>query len=374
MNRRFLFLLSVFVLAGSPVIAQEDSAEDVLDVLDVLAENPGRFSLVVYSLDDPDSGIYHHANVMRPLATTVKILVLAEYARRVAERTLDPEELVPLDSVETYYFPGTDRGAHEEAVTELRDAGRLANGELSLGDIADAMIRYNDNAAADYLMLRFGREAMDALPQLLDERYAEAPVPISGIYLNWDLPYNITDDATNLPDQDEDRAWMLSQRMRAGENFSDDMGLWMAGMNTRMSYGELSAAALAFPAGSTRAYAGMMGKAFRGELISEEVSEIMFDILDYEMDDASIRVGFDQLLATKSGSLAGIITSTYVADGKPLFAGGFDAGPTVLALFIESLPSDVFERWLASDDLVVFEQRLLTDPVYMETVRERLGE
>lgn len=371
MNRRLLFLLAVFVLAGSPVTAQEDSADNILDVL---AENPGRFSLAVYSLDDPEGGLYHNANVMRPLATTVKILVLAEYARRVVEEALDPEELVPLDSVETYYFTGTDRGAHAQAVTALRAAGRLENDELTLSEIADSMIRFNDNAAADYLMLRFGRNAMDALPGRLGLRYAEPPVPINGIYLNWDLPYNLRDTTSNDPRQSDDRAWMLSQRMRTGENFSDEMGEWMGGMSTRMSYGELSAAALSFPAGSARAYAGLMANVYRRELISEPVSEIMFDILDYEMDDASIRVGFDQLLATKSGSLAGIITSAYVADGKPLFAGGFDARPTVLALFIESLPADVFEQWLGSDNLVVFEQRLLTDPVYMEIVRERLGE
>ncbi|MCH8030306.1 MAG: serine hydrolase, partial [Bacteroidetes bacterium] len=200
MNRLVLFLLAVFVLIGSPVQAQDTGAEAILNVL---AESPHNVSLVVYSLDDPENGLYHNANVMRPLATTVKILVLAEYARRVADGMLDPEELVPLDSVETYYFPGTDRGAHVLAVTELRNAGRLENDELTLAEIADAMIRFNDNAAADYLMLRFGREAMDALPERLGLRYAEPPVPISGIYLNWDFPYNITDDATNLPNQDE---------------------------------------------------------------------------------------------------------------------------------------------------------------------------
>ena len=370
MNRLVLFLLAVFVLIGSPVQAQDTGAEAILNVL---AESPHNVSLVVYSLDDPENGLYHNANVMRPLATTVKILVLAEYARRVADGMLDPEELVPLDSVETYYFPGTDRGAHAQVVTALRNAGRLENDELTISEIADAMIRFNDNAAADYLMLRFGREAMDALPERLDLRYADPPVPISGIYLNWDFPYNIVDDPTNLPGQDDDRAWMLSRRMRSGESFSDDMSAWMGGMSTRMSYSELSAAALSFPAGSARAYAGLMARVFRGELISEQASAIMLNILDYEMDDPSIQVQFAQLLATRSGSLAGILTGAYAVDLKPQYVDGHDPPPTVVALFVENLPGDVFDQ-LMSTTLLDFEMSLLNDPEFVEITRERLEE
>ena len=166
---------------------------------------------------------------------------------------------------------------------------------------------------------------------------------------------------------------MLSQRMRAGEDFLDDMGVWMAGMNTRMSYGELSAAALSFPAGSARAYAGLMARVFRGELISEQASAIMLNILDYEMDDPSNQLQFSQLLATRSGSLAGILTGAYAADLKPHFVDEHDPPPTVVALFVEGLPGDVFDQ-LMSTTLLHFEISLLTDPEFVDIARERLGE
>lgn len=370
MNRLFLFLLAGFVLIGSSVHAQDSGAEAILNVL---AKRPHDVSLVVYSLDDPESGLYHNANVMRPLATTIKILVLAEYGRRVADGMLDPEELVPLDSVETYYFTGTDRGAHVLAVTALGNAGHLENDELTLAEIAEAMIRFNDNAAADYLMVRFGREAMDALPERLDLLYAEPPVPISGIYLTWDTVYTPEDDPAISYDQPDDRAWMFSQRLRAGENFSDGAGEWMVGESPRLSYGALTSAALSFPTGSARAYAGLMARVFRGELISEQVSEIMLDILDYEMDDPGIQVQFDQLLATRSGSLAGILTGAYAADLKPQYVDGHDPPPTVVALFVENLTDDVFDQ-LMSTTLLDFEMSLLNDPEFVDLTRERLGE
>ncbi len=75
---RFLFFLIAFVFAGSSVYAQDDPAEAILNVL---AERSHNVSLVVYSLDDPEGGLYHNANVKRPLASIVKILALAEYAR-----------------------------------------------------------------------------------------------------------------------------------------------------------------------------------------------------------------------------------------------------------------------------------------------------
>ncbi|MCH7976211.1 MAG: serine hydrolase [Bacteroidetes bacterium] len=334
MIQHFLLLLAAFALACPSVCAQDDPAEAILNVL---AERPHDVSLVVYSLDDPEGGLYHNADVKRPLASTIKILVLAEYARRVEESELDPEELVPLDSVEAYFFHGTDGGAHAAAVTASRDAGRLENDKLTLSEIAEAMIRFSDNAAADYLIVRFGREAMDALPERLGLRYADGPVPISGVFLNWDQPHIEGENPSIYPDQPDDRAWMFAHGLRASENFSDDMGEWMEGMTARMSYDAQSAAALSFPAGSAREYAGLMAKAYQGELISEQVSATMLTFLDWPMDNPGVPQGFDQL-ATQSGSLAGILTSTYVVDARTQNATGRDPSAAVLALFTEGLP------------------------------------
>lgn len=228
-----VFPATVFVATHSRVSAQDDPE---VEMLNLLAERQRDISLVVFSVDDPEGGVYHNADIMRPLASTVKILVLAEYALRLAEAGLDPEELVPLDSVEVYYFRGTDGGVHAAAVTALRDTGRLENDALTLSEIAEAMIRFSDNGAADYLIVRFGREAMDALPERLGLHYADPPIPISGVFLNWDQPHIEGEDLSIYPGQPDDRAWMFARRLRASENFSDDMGDWMEGMTARMSY------------------------------------------------------------------------------------------------------------------------------------------
>ena len=369
MIQRFLFLLTIFVLAGLSVCAQDDPAEAILNVL---AERPHDVSLVVYSLDDPEGGLYHNADVKRPLASTIKILVLAEYARRVEASALDPEELIPMDSVEAYFFYGTDGGAHAAAVTALREAGRLENDELTLSEITEAMIRFSDNGAADYLIVRFGREAMDALPERLGLHYADPPIPISGVFLNWDQPHIEGEDPSIYPGQPDDRAWMFARRLRASENFSDDMGDWMEGMTARMSYDAQSAAALSFPAGSAREYAGWMARVYRGELISEQVSTTMLGFLDWPMDNPGVQQGFDQL-ATKGGSLAGILTSAYVADARAQNATGLDSSPTALALFMEGLPAGVFGPWSSTAAHQPLEMRLLVDPDFRDLAQESLG-
>ena len=71
MIQHFLLLLAAFALACPSVCAQDDPAEAILNVL---AERPHDVSLVVYSLDDPEGGLYHNADVKRPLASTNKIL------------------------------------------------------------------------------------------------------------------------------------------------------------------------------------------------------------------------------------------------------------------------------------------------------------
>ena len=76
----------------------------------------------------------------------------------------------------------------------------------------------------------------------------------------------------------------------------------------------------------------------------------------------------------KGGSLAGVLTSAYVADARAQNATERDPSPTVLALFTEGLPAGVFGSWSSTAAHQQFEMRLLLDPDFRNLVRERLGE
>ena len=59
-----------------------------------------------------------------PLASVVKLIHLVAYSEAVAAGQLDPNEIVSLDTLDSYYLPGLDLGGHTAALRELKEGSR----------------------------------------------------------------------------------------------------------------------------------------------------------------------------------------------------------------------------------------------------------
>ena len=55
-----------------------------------------------------------------------------------------------------YYLKGTDGGAHEEWLVDMKENGKLKNNQVSLHEVAKGMMLYSSNANTDYLMNLLG--------------------------------------------------------------------------------------------------------------------------------------------------------------------------------------------------------------------------
>lgn len=148
-GRRVLEAVSTVLSTSEP-----DALATGDDVLAYLERHRDRCSLAVWDVGDEDGGVYFDADTRRPLASTVKVLPLALYGERLDTGAWDAGEPVQPADVERYYLPHTDGEAHPNALAAL-------DGGLTLDGVAWAMIRYSDNAAADWLLHRLGREAVD---------------------------------------------------------------------------------------------------------------------------------------------------------------------------------------------------------------------
>ena len=123
----------VALFDGVEVAAALQSVDALVDFIDA---DRSRVSLVAYRLDDPESAIWMNPDVPRPVASTIKILVLAGYAEAVDEGRWSPLERVPLAAVETFFLPGTDGAAHDRAVEVYRERGWLDGSDsVSLRDV-----------------------------------------------------------------------------------------------------------------------------------------------------------------------------------------------------------------------------------------------
>ena len=363
-------------------VGDAQALQSVDALLDFIDANRSHVSLVAYSLDDPDSAILLNPDVPRPLASTVKILVLAGYAEAVDEGRWSPDARVPLADVEAFFLPGTDGGAHDRAVEVYRERGWLdASGAVSLRDVAWAMMTVSDNAATDYLLHRLGRERAGALAARLGLGGSDPPLPIGGVFLSW---------AGALDEPLADSAWELSARLRGDPEFRTDRQ--ENPITSEVSVREQARLSVArFPRGTAGDYAGLMERVQRGDLVSDTASATMRELLEWPMENEPIRREFTAY-GTKGGSLAGVLTEATYAVPRDAASGG------VAALFFEELPLAV---WLTLAQAEVRQEvastedgrlsmtagtsaqgpsilhqdllrRLLTDPEFFESVRRRL--
>lgn len=354
---------------GSEVAAKLKTADDVLEYI---ASNRDSVSLAAWSIGDEANGIYLNADVKRPLASTVKVMVLAAYAAGVDAGELDPNEPVSLSNWDRYWLPETDGGSHPAAVKALREKGSVTDDRASLRDVVWAMIRYSDNAATDLVMERIGRGTLEALPAKLALPGEDAPTPLSGSLLTWRNTREDTPAAQLLARyraieraEFADQAWKLAQALRDDDVLRNAEVRRLEKDGIGLTIREQAEFTKALDnRGTARGYASLMARVAAGSL---EGSGFMREQLEWPMQRESMRASFETL-GTKGGSLAGILTSAFYAKPKG------ERPYRVLALFFQDLPTAAWFAMMGSFVHQQFELKVLEDDEFFQKVKARLAE
>ncbi|KAA8877191.1 serine hydrolase [Nocardia colli] len=145
-----------------------------------------RDNIAIAVDDGTGNTVERRVDDQQPVASAVKVVPLAAYARAVAAGTLDPQQRVPVTEWERWYLPGADGGAHENART------RLPGDTVTLDEMVSAMIRESDNAVPDYLRDRLGDGALIAAAEA-GGWHDYQPPSVLGSMLRL-LDPNVTDD------------------------------------------------------------------------------------------------------------------------------------------------------------------------------------
>ncbi len=317
---------------------ESTSLDTPAELVAYLRKHPDRYALAAWELGEEDGGVFHDPDSAWPLASTVKLEVLAAVAEALDHDGWDAGELVDPAEVERFYLAGTDGNAHSSAVADLkaRDAGRTLDDQLF------AMLRFSDNAATDFVMHRLGRARLD-----------DAGVhPLTGQF----AAARAHDDGGV-----DDAAW------RWLEILATDGGAVRASLRDEgllLSVAEQEAMTRNFDnRGAARAYARRLE-----QLFADERPAIVFARrhLTWPMAFEPNRRDFE-LLATKGGSLPGTLTSVYFAKTKR-------GHQRVLALFFHDLP---FATWVGMSQSFVqqkLERATLLDDDGLERLRKQIQE
>lgn len=340
------------------------------DLLAYMVAHPEQVSLTAYPVGRPDAGIYHRADAPQSLASTMKLLVLHEYARQVSEGQLNATEKVALDDVFGHVI-GRDGGAARNALDDWRKREVLdADGKLPLDEVAHAMIRYSCNASTDYLIARLGREPLGRLPQRLGAPREEAPFPLSGAMMMVGNHTTTGAPATRRAAYEKmsrtqlaDTAYDWNRKLRTEPGFQMKEIEWLQKGGDTLSYDEQRRFfQVAWTRGTTRGYARVIADAYQAET---PAARLMRHHLSWPMAFPGNRDAYDAM-GTKGGSLPGLLT------GATYFKLKSRPEAMTVALFFQDLPESVYENLGKSYLHQDFEHRLHADPAFFDTVRTRL--
>jgi D-alanyl-D-alanine carboxypeptidase len=348
------------------------SAENVDAFLEYLAAHPERVSIATWPVGEPDKGFFHNADTPRPLASTVKLLVLTEYARQVSDGRLNPDERIPMARWEALQLPGTDGGAHEVVLKELRDRKLIVEEQVPLSAVVRAMVVFSDNAATDLVMLRLGREALEKVPELLGVPGQEAPWPLNGgLLVAMSAPPEKTTMEWISEVNGHGRAWLRDEAWRLSRQLVDDAA-FSEGWRSRLKEEGLpldvraqrAVATHLVPRGTARGYARLMEHVLTAPA-DAAWAPVMSKPLEWPLEKGEALSERFARLGTKGGSLAGVLTSAWYAQTT-------DGRSRVLAAFHDEMPIALWAQLLQKFTQQELERQILEVPGFVDEVRRRI--
>jgi len=340
MKRLLLLLLSAF---------STGRAATPLDPLLAFARTqPHDLAVSTYALradgtpDPARHALNWNATQSMPLASSMKIVVLAAYARAVTSGTLNARQPVTLRDWESFYLPGTDGGAHASSLKLLGlpadRSGRASTPDrtVPLDTLARFMIETSDNAATDLLLSRLGPQAIRQTAARLHLTGQDDIGPIAGMFNAWATPRDQTALLTMTPAQRTTLYWQRAAQVRQDPALRDPAAVQRRARAVNPATGDALQNRSA-PAGTTRDYTALMARVLTGTGLPDAELQVMRRHLGWPM---RVHPGNDEVFAhlyAKGGSLAGgVLTNNLAFTPKVGPAAGH---PLVVSVFLRNVPA-----------------------------------
>lgn len=331
-------VLLAFLIGGAPSLLAQDNPPRA--PFDYIASHQDDLAVVCYNPIAPEAGVYHNADERFPLASALKITILAAYAETIAAGDVALEDTFPLDAIDAYYLPNTDSGGHASFVAEI--AAKRA--DLTLDELLGGMIVYSSDAIADFLLARLNGDTLPALYRRLDITSTDTPFSMLGLYLVMSNHETGTTDPAALSPAEfwkahaslaeryvTDASWRAAEREYRAK---PDGGLpdyaiqaaFLDRFGTQGTAAELSA---------------LLEAAYSGDAFDPAAQEIMRRYLDWPLAG---QTPLDKRFAhfgMKNGAWPGILTATY-------YTIDHSGQAVALTVLLRHVPPDNWIEWLTT--------------------------
>lgn len=338
-----------------------------------IGANPGNVSIASFSMANPDSMILYNEHAPRTMGRLVNLLYLIEYARQVENGRLGRDEQVNMDEVNRYQVPYKDETDHKNVLAVLEREGKLSgDGTIALEHLMQAALQYNDIAFSDFLFFKLGRERLNELMNNLNLNATESLLPFSGLYIILN-PHTFANGKAFQTHFDTlsalDREVFNETVIEAARRFTRDSPFRQQVLSTFREYQgmgiqfrqERDALAL-FPKTTAREMANLMRSIQKETLLTEEISRVIKEFLDWPMERSQMKKSFE--------------TYGAIYDNRLGMAGGIDYGTSaytgdafVQAVFFDELQIAFWFHMTSNLMHRDFQQRLMWDPALWKATK-----
>ncbi|WP_318614733.1 serine hydrolase [Sporosarcina sp. YIM B06819] len=359
-NRLLIYGSIILLLGTGGYTVLRDNPEYVMKHL---KNNPKTTSL--YVAQNGEEVISYQADVVRPLASTVKILIATEYAMQIERGRLNKESVVSLDDLKHHYFERTDGGAHEAWLESMTNEGKIKNNKVKLHDVAKGMIVYSSNANTDYLINLLGTASINERAKALGLTQHEEVYPIVGALF---IPSHIKTGGMNdkqlvqalkkLPMETyHSLAEELSNALKEGAlDFGD------AAADLSMDVQKIWSDRLI---GATANDYGKLMASISNDELPLVATEVLRDLLEWPMEMNESNQDRFTHLGMKGGSTSFVLT-------QALYAETLEGDKTEIVLLTDNLsPREVK---LMQRNLNSFVSKLIGDEEFRHSVQQQLLE
>lgn len=344
----------ILILAAGFGVAFFMVKPDKERIVDFIKENPDRVSI---SLSQNEKVLLEHNETkMRPLASTVKIIIAIEYAYQVAEGKLNPDQKLSVSDLKKYHYPATDGGAHKAWLNNLE---LEKDSIVSLSEIAKAMIKYSSNANTEYLIDLLGLENINSRIKLLEiEKHDSIYYLVSSLFIrDFLFPEKSNIEAIksikDLSDGEYRKACVQIHKKLKNGTFEND-SLKDFGLAVQKAWSDR------LPASTAKEYRKLMEKLNTKSVLPKEVNQHLDPILEFVMENP-LNQEWLKHSGSKGGSTASLLT-------KALYATDKEGNRIHLSYFLSDLSA--LETVQLQMSMNAFELAILQEEEFRMQIRE----
>lgn len=332
-------------------------------VIKHLKENPQSTSL--YLSENGEPIITYQSDVIRPLASTVKIIIALEYAMQVEENIVKKDQTVSLDELKRFYLKSSDGGGHEAWLNTMESDGKIQNNEVSLHEVAKGMITYSSNANTDYLIHLLGMESINnRIDQLNLQQHEDVYPIVSPLFISEYLQQTGMDEKELIHELNEmpiadyrSIAINLSEQMRTGELNIHDTVFDLSPALQRVWSDRLIGA-------SANDY-GKLLAIISNDQLPNVAAKTLRDLMEWPMQLNEDNHKHFTHLGSKGGSTLFVLNNA-------IYAENHNGDQYELVLLTDEL--NLIKRLLLSNNRKSFESKLLNQKDYRLKVQQELSE